>query len=121
VIPKHISEFLRTAIRSTWALDSLRLIKLAPARTWTSAALTAELRGSVPMVEGILAGFARWGLVLEDPPGFYRYAANAELDATVSELLRLYAERPVAVIGEIALSPNDKIQTFVDAFRMKKD
>lgn len=121
MIPQHISEFLRAAIKSTWALDLLRLIQTTPKISWTVADLTRELRGSVPMVEGILAGFQPLGLVIEDPPGRYRYAANADLDALVVELLRIYHERPVAVIGELAMSPNDKIQSFVDAFRLKKD
>jgi hypothetical protein len=64
--------------------------------------------------------------VIEDPPGRYRYAVRTELDAIVNELLAIYAERPVAVIREIALSgtekvQNERIQSFVDAFRLKKD
>ncbi len=120
MIPKHVSEFLRAAIPSTWALDTLRLLKKSPHRVWTSAALNAELRGSLPMIEDILAGFRRWGLVL-DAEGGCRYATENSLDATVDELVRLYAERPVSVIAEIARSPHEKLQTFVDAFRVKKD
>jgi hypothetical protein len=36
-------------------------------------------------------------------------------------LARLYAERPLAVIREIMSAPNDKLHSFVDAFRLKKD
>jgi hypothetical protein len=121
VIPQHISEFLRNAVKSTWALDVLRLLKNDPERTWTAHALTAELRGAMPMVTEILKDFQRWGLVIEDQPGVFRYPLNNALDATVSELLAIYSERPVMVIREIALSPNEKLQSFVDAFRMKKD
>lgn len=120
MIPAHISEFLRNAIPSTWALDVLRLLKKSPNRIWTPAGLNAELRGSVPMIEEILAGFRRWGLVIDEAGGC-RYASENALDATVEELVRLYAERPVAVIAEIARSPHEKLQTFIDAFRVKKD
>jgi len=121
VIPQHISDFLRNAIKSTWALDVLRLLKNSENRAWSAASLNAELRGALPMVTDILHEFQRWGLVVEDPQGIYRYAVTNTLDATVAELLAIYAERPVMVIREIALSPNEKLQSFVDAFRMKKD
>jgi hypothetical protein len=126
VIPPHISEFLQVFIKSVWALDLLRLIKSTPTRAWTIPDLTAELRGSVPLVEGILDGFTRAGLAVEDPPGHYRYAASVALDHLIAELLVLYSQRPVAVISVIAqLSPERtstaKIQSFVDAFRLKKD
>jgi hypothetical protein len=120
VIPKPISDFLRTAIPSTWALDALRLLKNAPDRAWTPAALSAELRGSIRMVQEILPGLQRWGLVSEES-GRWRYLPENALDVTVTELMQLYAERPVAVIAEIALSPNEKLYTFIDAFRVKKD
>jgi hypothetical protein len=126
VIPPHISEFLQVFIKSVWALDLLRLIKNAPARAWTVADLTTELRGSVPMVESILEGFLRAGLAVEDPASHYRYAASPALDGLIAELLVLYSQRPVTVIGEIAQlsterTSTDKIQSFVDAFRLKKD
>lgn len=120
MIPIHIADFLRTAIPSTWALDALRLLKNAPDRAWTPATLSAELRGTPKMVEDILPGLKRWGLVSEEG-GRWRYAADNALDGTVAELMQIYAERPVTVIAEIALSPNEKLHTFIDAFRMKKD
>jgi hypothetical protein len=121
VIPKHISEFLRSAVKSTWALDVLRLLKKSPDRAWSVPALIAELRGSTKMVEDILAGFHRWGLAAEDDDGYWRYVSDNALDATIADLMAFYAERPVAVIAEIALSPNEKLYTFIDAFRVTKD
>ena len=38
-----------------------------------------------------------------------------------AEVVRLYGERPVSLIKEIMAAPNDKIHSFVDAFRLKKD
>ncbi len=120
MIPNHIADFLRTGIPSTWALDALRLLKSAPDRSWTPAMLSAELRGTLKMVEEILPGLKRWSLVSEHD-GSWRYAADNALDGTVAELMQIYAERPVTVIAEIALSPNEKLHTFIDAFRVKKD
>ncbi len=126
MIPQHIADFLRIAIKSTWALDLLRLLKNTPERAWSAAELTAELRGSMAMVENILAQFGRWGLAAEVSSARFRYTAVSGLDATVEETLRLYTERPVAVIELIAQTPTEmttaeKLQSFVDAFRLKKD
>jgi hypothetical protein len=121
VISGHISEFLRTVIRSVWGLDLLTIFKKAPDRDWNVEALTRELRGSIPLVRSTIEGFERCGLVLEGPEGIYRYAASPELDAMVTEVLQMYSERPVSVIREIALAPNETIHAFVDAFRLKKE
>lgn len=122
MIPERIRAFLRTTIKSVWALDLLVLMKNAPERGWTIAALNDDLRATPSLVEEILNGFVRNSLVVVNPDGTFSYApAAAETDAIASELVRLYAERPVAIIKEILSAPNEKIHSFVDAFRLKKD
>jgi Mn-dependent DtxR family transcriptional regulator len=121
MIPEHIASFLRTTIKSVWALDLLVLMKSAPSQSWTVARLNEGLRASTSLVEEILATFTRQGLVTSEPDGRYRYRADGETDALASELARLYAERPLTVIKEIVSAPNEKIHSFVDAFRLKKD
>ena len=122
MIPEHLTAFLRANIKSVWALDLLVLIKTSPHRSFTVNALNDRLRASPSLVEEILATFIRQGIVTAEPDGGYRYApAGSEVDAAVSELTRLYAERPMAVIKEILSAPNEKIHSFVDAFRLKKD
>jgi hypothetical protein len=38
-----------------------------------------------------------------------------------AEVERHYIERPLALIKAIVSAPNEKIQSFADAFRFKKD
>lgn len=121
MIPEHLAAFLRTTVKSVWALDLLVLVKSAPNQRWTVTTLNDRLRASTSLVEEILATFTRQGLVVLDAEGTYRYHASGETDALASELTRLYAERPLAVIKEIVSAPNEKIHSFVDAFRLKKD
>lgn len=122
MIPERIRAFLRTTIKSVWALDVLVLMKNAPEQGWTVAALNDDLRATPSLVEEILNGFIRNSLVAVNPDGTFSYApAAAETDAIATELVRLYAERPVAIIKEILSAPNEKIHSFVDAFRLKKD
>ncbi|MCC6915499.1 MAG: hypothetical protein IT566_17510 [Rhodospirillaceae bacterium] len=121
MIPEHLASFLRTTIKSVWALDLLVLMKNAPDQAWTVAILNDRLRASTSLVEEILATFIRQGLVVSEADGSYRYQAGGDADAVAGELIRLYGERPLAVIKEIVTAPNEKIHSFVDAFRLKKD
>ncbi len=122
MIPERVRAFLRATIKSVWALDLLVLMKNAPDRAWTVGALNDRLRASTTLVEEILKGFTREGLVTANADDTYAYTpASAEMDAVAGELVRLYAERPVAIIKEILSAPNEKIHSFVDAFRLKKD
>jgi DNA-binding IclR family transcriptional regulator len=122
MIPEHLRAFLRATIKSVWALDLLVLMRDAPGQRWTVARLNDRLRASTSLVEEILTSFIRQGLVAQEADGSYRYApADAETEALASELARLYAQRPVAVIKEIMSAPNEKLHSFVDAFRLKKD
>src|SRR5690606_32472415 len=106
----------------SWALDLLVLMKGAPRQDWTVTSLNDRLRASTSLVEEILATFIGNGLVVLEGDGVYRYQPeNGEIDTLAGELTRLYAERPVAVIKEIVSAPNEKIHSFVDAFRLKKD
>lgn len=122
MIPAHIRAFLRATIKSVWALDVLVAMQSAPGKAWTVAALNERLRASASLVEDILAAFSRAGLVVRENDGRYRYSpASPALEALTSELAKLYAERPMTIIKEIVTAPNEKIRSFVDAFRLKKD
>lgn len=121
VIPEHVLQFVRRFIKSVWTLDLLVHMRREPARSWTVDILARELRGNRPLVEDALASLTRAGLLKQDANGAYRYEPAADLDAIAAELERHYAERPVALIKAIASAPSDKIQSFADAFRIKKD
>jgi DNA-binding IclR family transcriptional regulator len=122
VIPEHVLQFLRRYIKSVWTLDLLVLMRRDRGRSWTLERLVSELRGNRSLVQEVLSTLVRAGLLKEGGEGLYRYEpASDELDALAAELERHYAERPVALIKEIVSAPNEKIQSFADAFRIKKD
>jgi len=122
VIPPHISEFLKRIVRSAWGLEVLLLMRTTQSRNWTAAELSAQLRGSIPLVEDILNALLRAHVVTLEADRRYRYGpAERETENVVAELAKLHSEYPLAVIKEIVRAPNDKIQSFVDAFRLIKD
>lgn len=122
MIPESVLRLIHSSIKSAWALELLLLMRRHAARSWSIDALTAELRSSPSLVASILIGFAKADLVREQPDGSYRYApGTADLDDTVRQLDAVNAERPLAVIKAIISAPNDKLTSFVDAFKLRKD
>jgi hypothetical protein len=121
-LPFHIREFLHKVVRSTWGLEVLLLIRATQSTAWTSEQLSGELRASVSLVEDILVRYTRAHIVMLENEHRYRYAPkDPRLDVLIAELEELNAERPLALLKEILRIPNDKIQTFVDAFKIKKE
>ncbi|HTU80889.1 MAG TPA: hypothetical protein VMF61_02105 [Candidatus Acidoferrales bacterium] len=51
----------------------------------------------------------------------YVYAAPPEADELVRRLAELYADRRTAVIERIFSEPRDPLQSFADAFRLRKE
>ena len=122
LIPESVLQLIRSSIKSAWALELLLFMRRQSARAWTIDQLTAELRSSPSLVASILITLTNGGLVKEEASGLYRYgAATPELDETVRELDAINAERPLALIKEIISAPNDKLTSFVEAFKLRKD
>jgi hypothetical protein len=122
VIEGELLDFVRTSIRSVWTLELLLLMWRSSARRWSPGDLVRELRASDAVVSEGLASLHTAGLVTPDGDGTFRYApASARLDRCVQQLAQAYRERPTTVTKAIFGSPNDRLQTFADAFRLKKD
>jgi hypothetical protein len=122
VFPPEVKQFIASCVRSVWALELLLLLRRDDRRAWSVEDLTTELRSSTFVVADVLATFRQAGLVAQDPDGKFRYApAASHLDRAVEQIASAYAIKPLAVSKEILASGNDKIRTFADAFRLKKD
>lgn len=119
MIPEHVDAFIKTTVRSIWGLEALLLLRGAPEQNWSPEGLSATLRGAVPLVQGILDGFARAHIVRRLDDNTYIYAPPAETAALIDALAKVNSEFPMAVAKAILLAPNDKVQTFVDAFKFK--
>jgi hypothetical protein len=68
----------------------------------------------------ILESFVKQGIVAILAEGFV-YRAPAEVDAHVNTLAQAYRERPVTLFRIIYALRDDKVQSFADAFRLRKD
>ena len=93
---------LQRCIRSNWELELLLLLVGEPARAWSIAALTAELRSSRGAVREALGSLEAAGLVMQDAEGLYRYQPRTrELADLVHQLERACAAFPVSMIAAI--------------------
>jgi hypothetical protein len=118
----ELLQFVRAAIKSVWALELLLLLRRdTGAGTWSVERLTRETRSSRLVVAEALRPFKAAGLVAEVAEGTYRYGAPYALDRLIGMLENEYAMRPSIVIKAILSAPNDKIRTFSDAFRLRKE
>ena len=117
-----LREFLRHALRSVWNIELLLWLYRHPGRRWLPADLVREMRASDLVISQGIAGLRQAGLIIAEADGVYRYApASPELDRLVQQLERVYRERPSAVTRALFSAPSDKLTTFADAFRLKKD
>lgn len=116
----ELLDFIRGSIRSVWALELLLLLRRQADRAWSTDDLAMELRANTPLVADVLKTFETAGLVRSPEPGSYTYApASPALERYCRQLDDAYRERPVSVINAIVSAPNDKLQSFADAFRLK--
>ena len=116
--------FIADHVEAVMQLEVLLLLSGQRERAWTTAELAQDLRIDPGWVEAQLKAMAGKGLLEagDGPPPHYRYAPRTpELGAAVADLARGYADRRVTVIGLIFSKPLDKIRSFADAFRLRKD
>jgi DNA-binding GntR family transcriptional regulator len=112
--------FIATSIVSVWALELLLLLRRDPGRAWQPDALVRELRSSTSVITDALRRLQDAGLVMRDDDGSARYhSASPQLDRLASELEKIYAAKPMAVINAIVNARTDKLRAFSDAFKLK--
>ena len=122
LIAGDVLEFIQSSFKSIWSLELLLFLQRSADRAWTTSELVRELRGSEHVVRQSLAALLAAGLVSAEANETFRYApASPDLHRLALETERTYRERPGAVRQAILSAPNEKLRTFADAFRLKKD
>ena len=103
-------------------MELLLLLQREPRRGWSVADLVRELRGSAQLVQESVAALDAAGLIALAPTSEVQYSPrSAAIAELVTALAELYAQKPFTVLRAIFTSPSDKIRSFSDAFRFKKD
>jgi hypothetical protein len=121
VIETELLEFISASIRSVWDLELLLCVWRSPERSWSPEDVLRELRASDSIVREGLHALETAGLLIADTDRTYRYApASRSFDDLLAKLDELYRTHPNLVRKAVLLQHN-KIQSFADAFRIKRD
>ena len=117
----RVRELLQTTIGSVWGLELLLLLRRESTRRWAPEELVDELRSSQLVIQKALERLERGGLVDRDETGAVSFtAASTELAALVDEIDAEYRLRPDFVRRLIVAGPDDKLNSFADAFIFRK-
>jgi hypothetical protein len=122
--PAEITQFIGQNIESVAQLEALVLLWQDRDRAWQADEIAKSLYIPPDMAGELLTNFARRGILQIAPPSEVHYVyqpADVEMDNLIGRLAALYRERRVAVISLIYSRPLNKVQTFADAFRLRKE
>jgi predicted transcriptional regulator len=123
-IPDDVVAFVMAEIDSIEQLEVLLALFRRAESSFAAEEIARELRIDAGSAAERLANLTARGLARETEArsGAYRYASpSSAIDRTVAGLATAYAERRVSVINLVFSKPIDKVQTFADAFRLRKD
>lgn len=123
-IPQEVRAFIADHIDSVLQLELLLLLHAKRDRDFDAAEVMEEMRIDLTWAATQLDFFCARGILscTDAAPRRYRYAPrSAEMDAAVAKLDQTYADRRVSVISLIFSKPTDKLRSFADAFRVRKE
>jgi hypothetical protein len=118
--------FLRVIVPSVDAAELLLLLRRHRESWWSAQDAARALTPSGPLSESDVArhfgAFQAGGLVALGPDKRAQYRpAHSGLEAHVARLDRAYSERPVTLIRVIYALRDSSIQSFADAFTLRKN
>ena len=123
-LPSDIRNFINSHIDSVEQIEALVLMKADPQREWSVEEMAKSLYTSTESTAMRLAHLHRTGLLSEIRSDVVRYRfeqRDSRLRKAVDGFLDVYAKRKVSVINQIFSGPSDDVQSFADAFRIRKD
>jgi hypothetical protein len=122
-IPKEVRAFVAEHVHSITQLELLLQLHCDPARAWTAADASRELRAPERLLGGQLADFYAAGVLAADESEVptYRFDRSGQHARAVDELAACVRQRKRAVHDLILRGPSSDVQVFSDAFRLRRD
>ncbi|MEX2176696.1 MAG: hypothetical protein WD872_20180 [Pirellulaceae bacterium] len=121
-LPADLRSFVSEHIHSIAQLELLLLLAGEPAKTVSAEDAARVFYLPPDAARGFFESMRATGLLSLEPDGGYRFAPrHAEWVPLVNSLAGFYRERRLSITHLIYSGPTDKVQSFADAFRLKKD
>jgi hypothetical protein len=121
-IPQPVRAVIADHVRTTEHLEILLLLFRNPDRWWSANSVGEELHMS-PLSAGNRLEELASGMLLDARVAesvMFRYKPlSSDLEATVGDLARLYAEVPLQITTLMRARVPDHIRGFADAFRLR--
>ncbi len=117
----ELKDFLRRHIKSVGHLEILVLFSKDLDRSWTAQQISQELRTNLSLAGTQLDDLTRSGIVEICEDGSSRCVMEPVYRETLKRLVSFYLLRRSLIIEFIYSQPLDRIRSFADAFRIKKD
>ena len=118
----EVQSFINERINSVEQLTILELLRSNPAREWTTAQISNELRSAPASIELRLADLYEAGVLARASESTHRYVpASDAMQGTLSQVLDVFRARPHRVIELLYSRPPKGILAFADAFKLKKE
>lgn len=123
-IQPDVRSFIADHIHSVAQLELLLLLHGDPAKAWSAAEAALNLCTAADMTGGLLQELRSLGLLTSTDGSEVKFSfqpKTPQLGQVVSDLAQVYQERRVTVITMIYSQPVDKLRSFADAFRFRRD
>lgn len=121
-LPGQVKQFIGSHISSVAQLEVLLLLFEHRERVWTAHEVAQSLYAGAPVIKQLLDELLAGSLLLKVDDQSYQYdLAPTRFDRAVGELAELYRSRRFAITAYIHSRPTDKLRTFSDAFRLRRD
>ena len=118
-LPKPVRQLIVRHIDSIQQVEALELLSRDPDREWTSAQVSRTLHIPAQACATWLDQFVAAGLVDRGGDGV-KHATKGRDARAVDDLIDLYGRRRTTVIEAIYNKPSSAIQSFSDAFRVRR-
>lgn len=116
--------FLQRSVTGVDAAEVLLLMRDNAERWWTAHELSEQLAPAAIVAEADvqrhLDTLQHYGIIVRDASRRARYHSGAAHDGFVTTLARLYVQRPVTLFRTIYALRDTKINTFADAFKLRR-
>ena len=119
--PQDVREFISRNITSLAQLELLLLLHRERTRTWVASEVSRELSFSPSMSATFLNELLSNGFVTQEGQSYVYRSIDAQTDELVGKLADTYRVRRLAVTNEIYARPVNRLKSFSDAFRFRKD
>jgi hypothetical protein len=119
--PEEVRQFIGRNISSLAQLELLLFLHRERSRSWDTSEIGRHLSFAPSMSAALLNELLSRGFVSQNADSFQYRCIDAQTDEVVGKLAETYRIRRVAVTNEIYAKPLNRLKSFSDAFRFRKD